>query len=95
MGYDALNPLASVERYDPANNSWSSAAALATPRYQFTATLLRDGTVLVTGGYNGNNLSSAERYDPVADAWMPTTNGMTTTRYNHACNPAQRRHRAD
>lgn len=45
-----------------------------------TATLLPDGTVLVTGG--GEFLSSAELYDPGAGTWA-TTGSMNTARYSH------------
>lgn len=53
--------------------------AMAAARYQHTATLLPDGRVLITGGYN---LSSAELYDPVSGTFA-ATGSMTTTRYGH------------
>ncbi|ADE11688.1 kelch repeat-containing protein [Sideroxydans lithotrophicus] len=52
----------------------SSSNGLITPRYDHTATLLRDGTVLVAGGYNTVALASAELYTPGA-----TTNTGTWT----------------
>jgi hypothetical protein len=42
--------LASAELFDPASETWSSVASLITGRVQHTATLLPNGTVLVTGG---------------------------------------------
>jgi hypothetical protein len=50
--------------YDPATNSWSSAAPMATAIQYFTATRLPSGKVLVAGGYNGSNLASAALYTP-------------------------------
>ena len=57
--------LASAELYDPASGTWTATASMTTPRLGQTATLLRDGTVLVAGGSdNGLMLASAELYDP-------------------------------
>jgi hypothetical protein len=63
----------SAELYDPAHNSWSSAASLATRRAYHTATAL-NGKVLVVGGTNddvpgGVGLASAELYDPTSNTW--------------------------
>jgi len=56
--------LASAELYDPATNTWSSAASMGAARGSHTATLLGNGKVLVTGGYTATALSSAEIYTP-------------------------------
>ena len=56
--------LASVERFDPRDNSIHEAGSLTTPRVGHTATLLPDGRVLVAGGYNGDYLTSLEVFDP-------------------------------
>jgi hypothetical protein len=43
---------------------------MATAREQHTATLLADGSVLVTGGFDGARpLAGAERYDPRTRSW--------------------------
>jgi hypothetical protein len=44
---------ASAELYDPATNTWATAASMATVRYVHAETLLPNGQVLVAGGYNG------------------------------------------
>ncbi len=59
---------ASAELYDPATGTFSATGSLSTPRLNHDATLLSDGTVLVTAGYNHLNgdtyLASVEVYDP-------------------------------
>ncbi len=54
---------------DPA---WSAVAKMGIARAKHTATLLADGTVLVTGGASSGSVaktSSTEFYDPVANTW--------------------------
>ncbi len=66
--------LASAELYDPTTGSWTGAGSMSITRFVFTATLLADGRVLVTGGVvvggdvaNPNGVaSSAELYDPAS-----------------------------
>jgi hypothetical protein len=56
--------------------------SLATARRDHTATLLPNGKVLVTGGYNGPDLASTELYDPVSGTWA-ATGSLATSRYAH------------
>jgi len=52
-------------------------------RAEHTATLLADGKVLITGGFNNTgNLASAEIYDPVAGTFT-STGAMTASRSLH------------
>ena len=55
--------LASAELYDPSSGTWSPTGGMLKARSGHTATLLADGTVLVTGG-GGSALVTAELYDP-------------------------------
>ena len=57
-----------AELYDVASGTWSFTGSMFTTRQAHTATLLRNGKVLVAGGNNGTTtLSSAELYDPFAE----------------------------
>jgi hypothetical protein len=66
-------------------SSCSGAPCLNTPRTGATATLLQDGTVLITGGYNGSAiLGTAELYDPVAGTITDlSAESMVHPRMNH------------
>jgi len=63
---------------------------VTSPRYQHTATLLSNGTVLITGGLTASattpstitTLASAELYDPTTLAFAATGN-MASSRYSH------------
>jgi hypothetical protein len=60
-----------VEIYDPVSGAFSPAAFMIQARQQHTATLLSNGQVLVTGGFDfgaGSDLSSAELFSAPAPA---------------------------
>ncbi len=63
----------SSEIYDPATGSWTLAASLRHGHAGHTATLLRDGRVLVAGGSevaaSRALASSTELFDPAAGTW--------------------------
>jgi hypothetical protein len=87
-----LTNTTTAELYNPGNGTFSpTAGGLNTPRFQHTATLLNDGTVLIAGGYGSSGpLASAELYNPATGMFSPTINlstGATTSlnrgRYDH------------
>lgn len=62
---------------------WASTGSMAEGRDGHSATLLRDGRVLVTGGMNARQaLASAELYDPATGSWT-TTGSMAAARAEH------------
>ncbi|WP_239576865.1 kelch repeat-containing protein [Archangium primigenium] len=77
-----IEDLATGEVYDPASGTWSPTTALALPlRLRYTATLLPDGRVLVSGESIGHT-PVAQLYDPAANTWS-VTGAMTVPRSGH------------
>jgi WD40 repeat protein len=75
---DFCSDLSSAELYDPATGKWTGAGTFHGPREQQTATLLRDGDVLMSGGFNEGgdgaprSYADADIYDPSAGSWTET-----------------------
>ncbi len=76
--------LDSAEIYDPATGMFSVISGLHTGRILFTATLLKNGMVLVAGGQDAEQveISSAELFDPSTDSFT-VTGDMTVPRGGH------------
>ncbi len=66
---DLITP--SADLYDPATGVWTPTGSMHYPRAQNTATLLPDGTVLVTGGGSARGVPfPTEIYQPTTGKWM-------------------------
>ena len=69
----------------PVTGAWTLTGSMAAPRHKHTATLLRDGRVLVTGGYNptDSHQASCELFNPATGTWS-ATGSMVTKRTGHS-----------
>jgi hypothetical protein len=64
-------------------DSWSSAGNMSVERTEHTATLLKNGKVLITGGATfGTVTDSSEIYDPISNSWSPAAS-MSLPRSRH------------
>jgi hypothetical protein len=79
---------ASAEVFDPSTGAWSIVAPMSVARADDTATLLRNGDVLVAGGAStyhgvaGSVTAAAEIYSPRLNSWR-TVAAMSKPRYAH------------
>jgi hypothetical protein len=75
--------LASAELYEPATGTFSPTGRTASAG-PVTATSLRDGRILIAGGYDGplHWSTTAELYDPATGRFSPT-GSMTNARADH------------
>jgi Kelch motif len=70
------DPYRSTEIYDPRTGSFQTAGNMTIGRSGHTATLLKNGKLLIAGGWTGryNLRRSAELYDPATGVFTPTGN---------------------
>ncbi|CAF4847334.1 unnamed protein product [Rotaria socialis] len=74
---------ASTELYDQSIRLWTNTGYLNIGRTCFAASILPDGKLLISGGYDGVNLTaSAELYDSLTGRWINTTK-MSWERWWH------------
>jgi hypothetical protein len=69
-----------VDLFDPVKDTWTPTGDLLAERRLHTATLLKDGRVLVTGGEASP--TTAELYDPKTGTWTPAA-PMSVGRIEH------------
>lgn len=72
-GYDRKANSSAVEVYDPARDSWTTAAPLPTPRDHLATATVAGKIYAIGGRVDGDysrNLATVERYDPAIDWWM-------------------------
>jgi N-acetylneuraminic acid mutarotase len=61
----------STQVYNPGNNSWSTGAAMPTPRADLGIAVIND-VLYAIGGYDGTNwLSTVEQYNPIGYGTVP------------------------
>ncbi|OLE61044.1 MAG: hypothetical protein AUG10_02935 [Gemmatimonadetes bacterium 13_1_20CM_2_70_10] len=80
-GESASVSVGTVEAYDPTTDTWTTRAAMPTPRQDATVGVV-NGTIYVVGGFSassGSVLNTVEAYNPIADAWT-TKQAMPTAR---------------
>lgn len=68
------SPYASAEIYDPASGRFTPTASMTARRSGHTATQLKNGKILITGGWTGryDAHGTAELFDPATEIFTPT-----------------------
>lgn len=71
--------------FDPNTKSLVETAPPSQKRQGHSATVLKDGRILVSGGvdFSGTTVSSAEIFDPASFSWSTTANTMNSARAYH------------
>jgi len=98
-GYDnGFNVLPTAELYDTITQTFTATGVMHTPRFRHTATLLANGTVLITGGASQMQakpgdinpaLNTAEIYDPKTGKFTLSKGNMTAYREAHGASLLQ------
>jgi len=86
-GFQPGRQTPSTEIFDPARNAFAAGPDLLEPLADPVALILRDGSILVAGGYSGHaSVASAELLDPQLVAFR-STGPMSTPRSAHGGAP--------
>src|SRR5206468_11228460 len=73
-----------ARRFDAATETFTALDPMSTPRGRHTATLLRDGRVVVIGGADGvGPLASLEVYDPTTRTFSLAPSALEVARQDH------------
>ena len=79
-GFNGHRQVASLELYNPANDTWEKAASMDQARQYLSAEVV-NGKIYAIGGYGkASYLTTVEAYDPVTDTWQ-TMAPMPTSRH--------------
>jgi hypothetical protein len=79
--FDAF-PLNDAELFNPATGTFTATGAMTQFRYNHTAALLKNGRVLLTGGFNGVPVPDAELFDPTTGTFS-ASGTLGTARAQH------------
>jgi WD40 repeat protein len=71
-----------AELFSPGTGTFSVVGELLTPGSRTTATLRKDGTVLVAGGRQGSSIATAELFAPESGGFV-ATGSLITARDGH------------
>jgi hypothetical protein len=80
---EASQSLTTHEVYEPANDAWTTAAPLTSPRAMLAAVTGPDGLIYAIGGFDGPTLGNVDAYNPTTDTWTSKA-PLHTTRTWHA-----------
>lgn len=75
------SPSTGCQLYDPAAGTWTAAAPIPVQRYYHYGVTLRDGRVLVGGGYYLGYLFSTSLYSPTTNTWSNGPNMNHSRQY--------------
>lgn len=82
--FTGIDATSTAEIYDPKTQIFTRLASMSTPRASHRASLLKDGRVLISGGFfPDGSLSSAEIFDPKTNSWKVLRSRMSKARGNH------------